>query len=71
MTTDYVAEFIKNIMALFKYMKCTSLFNHFKYGYRNDMLEQAQAEINNKYAFIYIAPCNLQGYSRGFILNKG
>lgn len=52
MTTDYVAEFIEKYNGFVQIYEVAQFVCPFQIWVSNDMLEQAQAEINNKYAFI-------------------
>ena len=52
MTTDYVAEFIEKYNGFVQIYEVAQFVTPFQIWVANDMLEQAQTEINNKYAFI-------------------
>lgn len=52
MTTDYVAEFIEKYNGFVQIYEVAQFVTPFQIWVADDMLEQAQAEINNKYAFI-------------------
>ena len=49
---DYVAEFIEKYNGFVQIYEVAQFVTPFQIWVANDMLEQAQAEINNKYAFI-------------------
>jgi hypothetical protein len=52
MTTEYVSEFIEKYNGFVQIYEVAQFVTPFQIWVANDMLEQAQAEINNKYAFI-------------------
>ena len=52
MTTEYVAEFIEKYNGFVQIYEVAQFVQPFQIWVSDDMLEQAQAEINNKYAFI-------------------
>ena len=52
MTTEYVAEFIEKYNGFVQIYEVAQFVQPFQIWVANDMLEQAQAEINNKYSFI-------------------
>jgi hypothetical protein len=52
MTTEYVSEFIEKYNGFVQIYEVAQFVQPFQIWVSNDMLEQAQAEINNKYSFI-------------------